>query len=600
MTLQESKSNNPPKNEFEKIEKPDLFHKLNDLKSDGARFVHITGRDIGDKIELNYHFEKGMDITTLIVDHPKTDELLSITSIFPASFLAENELQDHLKVKVSGLSVDFGGKLLRIAAAEQDTLLKPAVGPQPFIQRFMGKCREECPGDVNAPKYIRQIAEGDPQGGYNTVLEAAALPACLGRVCFAPCQDACRQERNDTSIQIRLLKRYTADSMPNLKRDVKRAPLNGKKIAIVGGGPTGVGCAFHLGMMGYDVTVLEKDERCGGAMLWGIPKYRLPKDVLEDEVQARFLEAGVTLKANVEVKDLSALQSEYDGVFVAIGAQGGFGLRIEGEDAEGVMDFRDILRAVNVENKTPNLGKKVAVIGGGNSSMDACRVAKRLGSESVTLYYRRTAREMPASAHEVHGSMEEGIHFEYLGAPVKIEPGKPLKVTFVKMKLGEPDTSGRQRPEPIEGSEYVVEVDTLITAVGQSVVIPESYGMAVSRRGAIVVDENYKTNLDNVWAGGDVVNGPRSVIESLSDGRKTASAIDKHFGGNGWPDAFIDMTEYVSRPIDLNERKKMPVVPVRELNPESRVKNFDEIELGYNKEEALREANRCWKCDWNE
>ena len=492
MTLQETKSTAPPKNEFEKIVKIELLHKLNKLKSDGARFVHITGKDTGENIELNYHFEKGLDITTLIVDHPKINQLLSITGIFPAAFLAENELQDHFKVKVSGLSVDFGGKLLRIAAAEQDTLLKPATGPQPFIQRFLGRCREECPGNVDAPKYIRQISEGDPVGGYNTVLEAAALPACLGRVCFAPCQDACRQERNDTSIQIRLLKRYTADSMPSLKRDVTRAPTNGKKIAVVGGGPTGVGCAYHLGMMGYDVTVFEKDERCGGAMLWGIPKYRLPKSVLEDEVQARFQEAGVVLKSNVEVNDLEYLRKEYDGVFVAIGAQGGFGLRIDGEDAEGVTDFREILRAVNVENKTLNLGKNVAVIGGGNSSMDACRVAKRLGSDNVTLYYRRSAREMPASAHEVYGAMEEGIQIEYLGAPVKIEPGKPLKVTFVKMKLGEPDASGRQRPEPIDGSEYVVEVDTLITAVGQSVVIPESFGLEVSRRGAIVVNENYQ------------------------------------------------------------------------------------------------------------
>ena len=600
MTLQDTKPTSPPENLFEKVNSSDLFFKLNELKSVGARILHITGRDLGENMEINYHFELGMDTKTLVIENPKDDELLSITSVFPAAFLAENELQDHFKVKVSGLSVDFGGKLLRVASAVAVTLLKPAVGPQPFIQRFMGRCREECPGNVNAPKYIRQIAEGNPQAGYNTVIEAAPLPACLGRVCFAPCQDACRQERNDTPIQIRVMKRFTADSMPSLKRDVKRAKLNGKKIAVVGGGPTGVGCAFYLGMMGYDVTVLDKAEKCGGAMLWGIPKYRLPKDVLEAEVTARFEEAEVTFKPSTEVKEIEPLLKDYDGVFVGIGAQGGFGLRIEGEDAEGVMDFRDLLRAVNVRNETPNIGKTVAIIGGGNSSMDACRVSRRLGAEDVTLFYRRTAREMPASAHEVSGAMAEGVHFEYLGAPVKIEPGKPLKVTFVKMQLGEPDASGRRRPVPIEGSEYVIEVDKLITAVGQSVEVPASFGLEVARRGNIVVDEDYKTSMDNVWAGGDVVNGPRSVIESLSDGRKAASAIDRHFGGEGWPDAFIDTTEYVGRPVDIDERRRTPVVHVREIPADVRVKNIDEIELGYNKEEALREANRCWRCDWNE
>jgi len=600
MTLQDIKPTSPPKNVFEKVNRSDLFFKLNELKSVGARILHITGRDLGKNMEINYHFELGMDTKTLVIENPKDNELLSITSVFPAAFLAENELQDHFEVKVSGLSVDFGGKLLRVASAEADTLLKPAVGPQPFIQRFMGRCREECPGNVNAPKYIRQIAEGNPQAGYSTVIEAAPLPACLGRVCFAPCQDACRQERNDTPIQIRVMKRFTADSMPSLKRDVKRAKLNGKKIAVVGGGPTGVGCAFYLGMMGYDVTVLDKAERCGGAMLWGIPKYRLPKDILEAEVTARFEEAGVTFKPSTEVKEIEPLLKDYDGVFVGIGAQGGFGLRIEGEDAEGVMDFRDLLRAVNVRNETPDIGKTVAIIGGGNSSMDACRVSRRLGAEDVTLFYRRTAREMPASPHEVSGAMAEGVHFEYLGAPVKIEAGKPLKVTFVKMKLGEPDASGRRRPVPIEGSEYVIEVDTLITAVGQSVEVPASFGLEVARRGNIVVDEDYKTSMDNVWAGGDVVNGPRSVIESLRDGRKAASAIDKNFGGEGWPDAFLDTTEYVGRPVDIDERRRTPVVHVREIPADVRVKNFDEIELGYNEEEAIREANRCWRCDWNE
>jgi ech hydrogenase subunit D len=203
--------------------KSEMFNRLGELKAQGARLITITALDQGDQIEYVYNFAKDLDVVNLRVKTPRSEAMPSISSVYPSAFLFENELQDLFKIPVAGISVDFGGKLLTIEGAEDTTLVKPAVGPVPFIKRFYGRCREECPGMVNAPKYIRQIAEGNPQAGYSTCAERAPLPAILGRVCFAPCQEGCRQEKNDEYIQIRLLKRFTADSMPNLRRNMKRS-----------------------------------------------------------------------------------------------------------------------------------------------------------------------------------------------------------------------------------------------------------------------------------------------------------------------------------------------------------------------------------------
>jgi NADPH-dependent glutamate synthase beta subunit-like oxidoreductase len=582
------------------VNKSDLFFSLNELKASGARFLTITALDHDQDVELIYHFEKGFSVINLHLKSPKKEPVQSITAIYPMAFLAENELQDHFNLKVSGLNVDFGGKLLHVETAEQDTLLKPAAGPVPFIKRFWGRCREECPANVNAPKYIRQIVEGNPKAGYSTVIEQAPLPAILGRVCFAPCQEGCRQEKNEKPIQIRLLKRYTADSCGRLKRDVSRAKPTGKKISVIGGGPSGISCAFYLGMMGHDVTLYEKNDRCGGAMLWGIPKYRLPKTIMEEEIIARFEEAGVKFESGKEIKNLKPILDGFDATYISIGATDSYKLGVEGEDAKGVIDFRELLTEVNMKNQLPNVGQRIAIVGGGNSSIDAARVARRLGATNVTLYYRRTEREMPASPLEIQGALQEGVNFEYLTAPIKIIPGEPLKMVLQHMELGEPDESGRRRPVPIVGSDFTVVVDTIIKGIGQSVVIPIDFGVEVSRRGNIIVNDNYETNVKNVYAGGDCVFGPKNVIEALRDGRKAASVIDKSFGGEGWPEPSVDLNEFVGRVPNKEEIRLQETVEVRELSSEERVKNLDEVELGYNSAEALREAQRCWRCDWNE
>lgn len=583
------------------VDKADLFVKLNKLKAQNARFLTITAIDHGENIEVVYNFEVDSGVVNLSINTGKEEPLASITSVYGAAFVAENEIQDLFNLKFVGLNVDLGGKMLRVETAKETTLLKPLIGDRPPIMRFYGRCREECPAMVNIPKYVRQIAAGDPKGAYNTVMEMAPIPAILGRVCFAPCQDSCRQENRERPIQIRLLKRYAADSMKSLKGDVKRAEPTGKRIAIIGGGPAGITAAYYLGMKGHDVTLYEKRSRSGGAMLWGIPKYRLPKDILEEEAMARFEESGVKFVPNSEILELDTLFKEgFDAIYVAIGAQVSNRLRVEGENAPGIIDCMDLLTTVNVRNESPDLGDKVIIIGGGNAAIDAARTSKRLGVRDVTLYYRRTETEMPALLHEIHDAMREGVSFDLLSQPIKIIQGERLTIAFQCMIPGEPDESGRRRPVPLEGSIIMREADTIVKAIGCVVAVPDGYGLKVNRRGWIEVDEEYRTSREGVWAGGDAVFGPRIVIEAIRDGRKAASSIDKYLGGDGLPEPSIDMDEFVSRPENLENVKELAQVECRVLPVNTRIRGFDEVELGFNEEEAVTEASRCWRCDWNE
>lgn len=583
------------------VDKSTLFSALEELKHQDARFITITVLDRGEELEVIYHFDKGKEIVNLSMITKKGEPLESISSVYGVAFIAENEAQDLFDLKFSGLNVDFGGRMLKVESALEATLLKPAVGERPPTERFYGRCREECPAMVNIPKYLQQIVDGDPEGAYETIVERAPIPAILGRVCFAPCQTGCRQEKRESPIQIRLLKRYAADSMGNLRRDVERKPSTGKRVAVVGGGPSGVTTAFYLGMQGHDVTVYDKSGRCGGAMLWGIPKFRLPKDILQDEIAARFDEAGVSFEPRVEVTELDSLSDKgFDAIYMSIGAMEPNKLRIEGEDSAGVVECMDLLTAVNERDETPDVGDEVIVIGGGNAAIDSARICMRLGAKDVTVFYRRTETEMPALLHDIHAAMREGVSFDFLSQPLKIIPGDHLTVAFQCMIPGEPDASGRRRPEPMEGRILMREVDTVVKAIGNGVSVPEGFGLKTDRRGLIVVDEEYRTSREGVWAGGDAVFGPRFVIEAIRDGRKASSSIDRYLGGEGLPEPSIDFGEFVARPVDLEERKEKPMVNVRELQVDDRIWNFDEVELGFNEEEALRETNRCWRCDWNE
>lgn len=574
------------------------------LKKKGARFLTISVNDVSEtEVDLIYHFEIESHVENFHMVVPKDKPIQSITGVYIAAFIAENEVQDLFKVTFKGLAVDLGGKML-IVESSPSSLLKSVTGPQPPIMRKLGKCREECPAMVNIPKYIREVEAGDPTAAYNTIIDHAPIPAILGRVCFAPCQEGCRQEQETKPIQIRLLKRSAADGFKELngglKRDVTYKAATGKKVAVIGGGPAGVGAAYYLGTLGHSVTVYEKTATLGGAMAWGIPKYRLPKDVMKEELMARLDEVGAVVKLGVEVVDLDELMRDYDAGFLAIGAEKCNSLRCEGEDSEGVINFIDLLTAVNIRDETPDLGKRVIVIGGGNSAMDAARTVKRLGVEEITVYYRRTEGEMPASLHEIHGAMEERINFDFLSTQMTIIPGKPLKVFFQSMVPGDPDESGRRRPVPIEGRGVTVEADTIVSAIGYNVMVPAGMDVEVDDRGRIKASETLRTSRDNVWAGGDAVFGPTSVIASLRDARIAASEIDKYLGGDGLNEAVVDMSEFVARQVNIEELKELPQAKIPELDADERVTSFIEFEQCLAKDKAICEAGRCWRCDWNE
>jgi NADPH-dependent glutamate synthase beta subunit-like oxidoreductase len=581
-----------------------LLEAVRELKQRNARFITTTLRDLGEAFEVIHHFEVDGGVENIHVTAPKGEPIQSITPEYPVAFIAENEARDLFNVEFKDLALDLGGKMLKIATSPS-TLLKPAEGPRPPIMRKLGPCREECPAMVDIPRYIREVEAGEYEAAYDTIIDRAPIPAILGRVCFAPCQDGCRQVFEAKPIQIRLLKRVAADGFKEqnggLVRKIQRKPSTGKRVAVIGGGPAGVSAAYYLGMLGHSVTLYEKSGILGGAMAWGIPKYRLPKDIMVEELNARLTEAGAEVKLNTEVTDLDALMEEgYDAAFIATGAEKCNDLRCKGEDSEGVITFTDLLTAVNIRNETPELGRRVAIIGGGNSAMDSARTARRLGAEEVTVYYRRQEEEMPASLHELSGAIEEDINFDFLSSQIIIHPGKPLTIEFQPMIPGEPDESGRRRPVPMEGLSHKAEVDTIVSAIGSYCVVPPGFNVGVSRHGSIVIDENMKTSRDGVYAGGDIAYGTSNVISSLRDGRRAASSIDKYLGGEGLDEPVPDMSEFISRQADLDEIRARDQAPIPELEAEERIRSFEEIELLLEKCTAVCEAGRCWRCDWNE
>jgi NADPH-dependent glutamate synthase beta subunit-like oxidoreductase len=581
-----------------------LLQKVRELKQRGARFITTTLRDLGEAMEVIHHFEVEGHVENVYLKARKGEPIQSITPEYPVAFIAENEARDLFQVEFNGLALDLGGKMLKVATSPS-TLLKPAEGPRPPIMRKLGPCREECPAMVNIPRYIREVDAGDYEAAYNTIIDRAPIPAILGRVCFAPCQDGCRQVFEAKPIQIRLLKRVAADGFREknggLVRSVQRKPATGKRVAVVGGGPAGVSAAYYLGMLGHSVTLFEKSGTLGGAMAWGIPKYRLPKDIMAEELNARLTEAGAETRLNTEVTDMDQLMEEgYDAAFIATGAEKCNDLRCKGEDSEGVITFVDLLTAVNIRNETPDLGRRVAVIGGGNSAMDAARTARRLGAEEVTVYYRRQEEEMPASIHELSGAIEEDVNFDFLSSQIIIHPGKPLTIEFQPMVPGEPDDSGRRRPVPMEGLSHKVEVDTIVSAIGYYSVVPQGFKVEVSRHGTIIIDDDLKTSREGVYAGGDIAYGTSNVISALRDGRRAASSIDRYLGGEGLDEPEPDMSEFVSRQANLDEIRARDQAPIPEMEADERVQSFAEFELLLDRCSAACEAGRCWRCDWNE
>jgi NADPH-dependent glutamate synthase beta subunit-like oxidoreductase len=453
---------------------------------------------------------------------------------------------------------------------------------------------------VDAARYVRLIGAGRPDLALRVVYERIPFPSACGLVCFHPCESHCRRRLLDEAVSVRALKRFAVEHGGSVDLALGTAPLSGKKVAVIGAGPAGLTAAYYLRKKGgHKVTIFEMLGKAGGMLRYGIPDYRLPQDVLDKEIQTLLSPGDIELKTNTKAPaPAELLKQGYDAVFVAVGAHEGMKLKIEGEDGPGVEDCVTFLRRVNAGDKVDFTGKKVGIVGGGNAAVDAARVSWRLGADAVTMIYRRTRAEMPAYGDELHEAEIEGIKFEYLTVPTKIErqSGK-LIVTSIRFQLGPADESGRPRPIPIEGSDFTGEYDYLIMSIGQRPGTSD-LGLEMDRGDTIKVErKTLETSIPGVYAGGDAVTGPASVIEAIGHGRSAASAIDKFLGGKGeiaedfTPEPFTAFPEIPAESADW-QRTESRVKGVKE-----RVRNFTQVEDGFSIEEAIREAGRCLRCD---
>ena len=460
-------------------------------------------------------------------------------------------------------------------------------------------CKHACPAGIDVPRYVALIAEGKFAEAVAVIREKVPFPGVLGRVCVHPCEEACRRGQINEPIAIKSLKRFAADHDAGIwRQNSKVRPPTGKRAAIVGSGPAGLTAAYYLAKLGHKVTVFEALAEPGGMMRVGIPEYRLPKKILRAEI-AEIENVGVDIKVDTKVESLDKLLKDgYHAVFLALGAHNGIKMRVEGEEGPGVIDCVSFLRDVSF-GKVVRLGNRVAVVGGGNAAIDASRVALRLGAKEVTIIYRRTRAEMPASAEEIEDAIEEAVKIHFLAAPSKISRENGMvRMECIRMQLGEPDASGRRRPEQIEGSEFVMEFDTIIAAIGQRPDIPAEFTLQTGRGNTLVVDSNtLTTNREGIFAAGDVVSGPDAVIGAIAGGRKAAEAIDKYLGGNGIIDEMLvkpeELIPYLGHDEDFaySPRARMPKLPMGQ-----QLDNFSEIELGFSEETAIAEAERCLKC----
>ncbi len=470
-------------------------------------------------------------------------------------------------------------------------------------------CRLKCPANMDVQGYIALANRGLYDEGHRLLKETNPLPMVCGRVCARPCEDNCRRQYVDEAVDIKNIKRFMADR--DLNSDSMYIPETGadtgKKVAVVGAGPAGLSAAFYLRKYGHGVTIFERLPAGGGMLRYGIPEYRLPKADLQKEISA-IEKMGAEIKYNSELgKDFtieSLMKGEFDAVFLGIGAQLGSSSRAKGEDLEGVMQGVEFLLDVNL-GKDVDVKGDVFVIGGGNTAIDAARSALRCGAKSVTIVYRRTEAEMPAHNEEIEDAKEEGIKIEVLNAPVEYmgENGRLKKVRLQKMELGEPDESGRRRPVPVEGSEYEVNVDYVIAAIGQKVDTSCLDGVNVSKWNTIEADEElFTTSREGVFAGGDAVTGPDIAIAAIAHGRKAALNIDNYLNGKelekenrlGFHIRKEDFAPLSKD--DFNDEIKLARNHMEKLPPKERKNSFKEVELGFTEDELRKETFRCLEC----
>jgi len=484
----------------------------------------------------------------------------------------------------------------------------------------LAPCRQTCPAEIDIPKYIAYIREGDYEGAVNTIRERNPLLLTCGRVCPHPCEDYCRRGIEDEPVSINQLKRFAADYEMNsgTRLPVSCAPDTDKKVAIIGGGPAGLTCAFFLRRLGHAVTIYDMMPKLGGMVRYGIPEYRLPKEVLQWEIDG-ILNLGIEYKTNVKLgvdfNIASLVSAGYNAIFLGVGAWSDYSLRVEGEDLKGCYTGIDFLTRFARDQQAPEpeypipIGRKCAVIGGGNTAIDCVRTLVRLGAEEVAIVYRRTRKEMPANEVEIVAAEHEGVQFHFLAAPTRVvgnEQGHVTHLEFQKMKLGEPDASGRRRPVPIEGSETLMEIDMLITAIGQGPdisFIKEGKPvdeLTVTRWNTIDADpEILQSNVPYIFTAGDAFTGASLVVEAIGGGRRAARTIHRYLTEQAIepvpkslrkkhiPESLFEHVNGVNK----NKRAQMPELPVAE-----RIKSFAEADLVLKEDNALAESHRCLAC----
>jgi formate dehydrogenase (NADP+) beta subunit len=479
----------------------------------------------------------------------------------------------------------------------------------------LAPCQQTCPAEIDIPRYIGQIRKGDYAGAVNTIRERNPLLLTCGRVCPHPCENYCRRGIEDEPVSINQLKRFVADWEMNsdTRQPIPCAADTGKKVAIIGGGPAGLSCAYFLRRLGHAATVYEAMPKLGGITRYGIPEYRLPDRVLDWEIQG-ILDLGVDVRYNTRLGNdftIQALRDEgYDAIFISIGAWKDYTLGIEGEDAQGVWQGINFLSTVaGSPDKKLSVGQRAAVVGGGNSAIDCVRTLKRLGCKEVYLVYRRTRKEMPANEVEIEAAEHEGIKFQFLAAPkrvIKDDQGRVKGLEYLKMELGAPDASGRRRPVPVEGSETILDVDMLISAISQQADLSclekerEKENIKITRWSTFENDpETLQCSLPYLFTGGDSATGPSLVVEAIGGGRRAARSIHQYLTGE----------EIKGSPKSLRKRhiaeslfKTVPGIepktrtPMPELEVSERIDSMMECDLVISAKDAAHESGRCLDC----
>ena len=492
---------------------------------------------------------------------------------------------------------------------------------RPFYEDKIPPCNAACPAGNDIVGFIQKITQDDFEGAWHLIKEENPFPGICGRVCFHPCESKCNRGNFDEPIAIHALERFVADfSTASLPKKIQKIPKERKeKIAIIGSGPAGMSCAYHLAKLHYEVTVFESLPFAGGVLRMGIPSYRLPKDVLDREIsniEALGVEirTGVSIGEEIKIEELK----DYQAIFIATGAHRSRGLNIPGEKGRGTLSGLDILKRINLNGKV-KMGEKVSIIGGGNTAIDVARSVIRLGKKA-TILYRRSKEEMPAFEDEIMEAIEEGVKIRYLVNPIRIQQKDNMKrLECLRMELGEKDESGRRRPVPIPNSNFFIEEDSVIIAAGEEIEVSFLPKGMEEREGIVLTQRDGSTGIKGIFAGGDLTSNQRTVAHAMGSGKKTALAIDCYLKGKDSEEAIRQIligegpSISIFRHLYSDERPRNPhVVTFEELNTDyfepskrrreskglvkKRIKGFGEVTSGFTGSITLEEAERCFSC----